>query len=126
MGPPLHRTQDKMKITRWGVYLVDLNPTLGTKPGKIRPCVVVQDDALNQVLHPSTVLLPISSKDVTRAGYPLRIFLPRGEGGLDKDSVVLVDQFLAWDNRRFREQIGTLSPAKSTELEAACRDFFGW
>ncbi len=115
-----------MKIKRWGVYLVDLNPRIGTKPGKIRPCVVVQDDFLNEIDHPSTVILPITSKNVTKAGYPLRVFLARGEGGLQADSMVLVDQFLAWDNSRFQKALGELSVEKRVELESACREFFGW
>lgn len=115
-----------MKIKRWGVYLVDLNPVIGTKPGKIRPCVVIQDDALNDVDHPSTVILPITSKNVVKDAYPLRVFLDRGEGGLEADSMILVDQFLAWDNRRFLEKLGDLSLDKKVELESACREFFGW
>lgn len=115
-----------MKIRRWGVYLVDLNPRIGTKPGKIRPCVVVQDDALNEIDHPSTVILPVTSKGVTKEAPSLRVFLPRGEAGLDADSVVLIDQFLAWDNERFRKHLGDLSLQKQVELESACREFFGW
>lgn len=115
-----------MKIKRWGVYLVDLHPPVGTKPGKVRPCVVVQDDVLNDVGHPSTVILPITSKQVMEDAYPLRVFLPKGEAGLEVASVVLVDQFLAWDNERFRKKLGDLSLEKKRELEAACREFFGW
>lgn len=115
-----------MKIRRWGVYLVDLNPRIGTKPGKIRPCVVVQDDFLNEIGHPSTVILPITSKNAAKAGYPLRVFLAKGEGGLQTDSMALVDQFLAWDNGRFQKQLGELSLDKRVELESACREFFGW
>jgi mRNA interferase MazF len=115
-----------IKIRRWGVYVVDLNPRLGTKPGKQRPIVVVQPDELNEAGHPSTVILPISSKIPQKNAYPLRVLLPKGEGGLDCDSVVLVDQFLAWDNERFKSFLGMLSSEKVTELEGACREFFGW
>jgi|SRR3989338_4489689 len=115
-----------MKIKRWGVYLVNLNPRIGTKPGKLRPCVVIQDDVLNDVFHPSTVILPITSKNVRKDAFPLRVYLPSGEGGLETDSMILVDQFLAWDNNRFHEKLGDLSSEKSHELEAACKEFFGW
>lgn len=115
-----------MKIRRWGVYLVDLNPPIGTKPGKLRPCVVVQDDALNEAGHPSTVILPITSKNITRQAFPLRVFLPKGEGRVETDSMILVDQFLAWDNERFKKHLGDLSSEKRQELEHACREFFGW
>jgi mRNA interferase MazF len=115
-----------VKIKRWGVYLVDLRPRVGTKPGKLRPCVVIQDDVLNDIGHPSTVILPISSQLPAADAYPLRVRLVAGEAGLVKASVVLVDQFLAWDNARFMQQLGSLSLPKATELEAACRAFFGW
>ena len=115
-----------MKIKRWSVYSVDLNPRIGTKPGKLRPCVVVQDDFLNDSDHPSTVVLPITSKEAKKGMEPLRIFLPKGEAGLKTDSMVLVDQFLAWDNQRFKQHLGNLSLEKQVELESACRDFFGW
>ncbi len=115
-----------MKIRRWGVYLVDLNPRIGTKPGKLRPCVVVQDDALNEIDHPSTVVLPITSQHPISGTAPLRVFLAKGEAGLTVDSAILVDQFLAWDNQRFKKFLGELSLNKQLELEDACRDFFGW
>ena len=115
-----------MKIKRWGVYLVDLNPQIGTKPGKLRPCVVVEDDALNEINHPSTVILPITTKNAADQARPLRVFLAKGEAGLEKNSMVLVDQFLAWDNARFKKHLGDLSDKKRGELESACREFFGW
>lgn len=113
-----------MKIRRWGVYLVNLDPNIGTKPGKTRPALVVQSDVVNEVGHPSTVILPISSKTKNKNQFPLRVFLPKGEAGLDKDSVVLVDQILAWDNRRFVRQVGFLSDHKMAEVKDAFRDFF--
>lgn len=115
-----------IRIRRWGVYLVDLNPRVGTKPGKLRPCVVIQDDALNDAGHPSTVVVPVTSQRADQSAFPLRVFLPHGEGGVERDSVILVDQLLAWDNLRFVHQLGMLSLEKQIELEEACRDFFGW
>ncbi|MBI2360634.1 MAG: type II toxin-antitoxin system prevent-host-death family antitoxin [Deltaproteobacteria bacterium] len=43
------------------VYAVDLNPRFGTEPGKARPVVVVQTDALNRP-HPSTIICPLATK----------------------------------------------------------------
>jgi hypothetical protein len=48
----------------------------------------------------------------------------KGEAGLEKDSVILVDQILAWDNRRFVRHIGILSDDKMMEVKDAFRDFF--
>lgn len=113
-------------IRQWGVYLVNLNPPVGTKPGKTRPVVVVQPDALNEISHPSTVILPITSQLKNREAIPLRVFLTGDSCGLEKDSLVLVDQIVAWDNRRFVKQLGLLPLDKAQELESALKQFFGW
>ncbi len=126
MGSSIDSDQNQIEIKRWSTYLIDLNPRLGTKPGKIRPCVVIQDDSLNAIKHPSTVILPITSKNVTKDAFPLRVFLPKEEAGLEVDSMILVDQFLAWDNERFKKHLGSLSSNKQEELELACKEFFGW
>lgn len=115
-----------MKIKRWGVYSVNLEPNIGTKPGKIRPAVVIQNNLVNAAGHPSTVILPLSSKTKNKNQFPLRVYLPKGEADLDKDSVVLVDQVLAWDNRRFVRHIGQLSSQKSDEIRCAFLDFFAF
>lgn len=95
-----------MKIEKFGVYLADLNPALGTEAGKVRPVVVVQTNLLNNV-HPSTIVCPITSKTVSGAQL-LRVHTPKQECGLEKDSDILVDQVRAIDNRRFIRQVGKL------------------
>lgn len=114
------------KIKQWGVFLADLNPPIGTKPGKVRPVVAIQPDQFNQYGHTSTVVLPISSKVRTSKSSLMRVLLSATECGLEQDSVLLVDQIMALDNRKFIEHIGELSPEKTTEVTAALKDFFGW
>jgi len=46
-----------MEIKKWRVYVANLDPRMGTEPGKVRPVVVVQTDLLNGT-HPSTVVCP--------------------------------------------------------------------
>jgi mRNA interferase MazF len=92
---------------RYGhLYLADLNPRFGTEPGKVRPVVVVQTDALNR-FHPSTIVCPLTTQT---AGFdnPLRVALPKGMSGLSRASDVLVDQIKSIDNRRLRRQLGAL------------------
>nr|HAD52490.1 type II toxin-antitoxin system PemK/MazF family toxin [Algoriphagus sp.] len=49
-----------MKV-QYEIWLVNLNPSKGTEPGKIRPAVIIQTNLLNQVMHPSTLICPITS-----------------------------------------------------------------
>jgi len=88
------------------LYVADLNPRFGTEPGKVRPVVVVQTDALNRV-HPSTIICPLTTK-VAGFENPLRVALPKGVSGLGRPSDILVDQIKAIDNRRLRRSLGAL------------------
>lgn len=96
-----------MEIKKWHVYLADLNPRIGTEPGKVRPVVVVQTDLLNG-LHPSTVVCPLTTKVQPRARF-LRVHLTIGEAGLKEWSDIIVDQIRAIDNRRFLGHTGKIS-----------------
>ena len=111
-----------MTPRRWHLYTVDLEPRVGTKPGKQRPCVAVQPDEFAAAGLPSTVILPITTRSVADA-FPLRVRLPRGTCGLSADSDVLVDQMLAWDNTLFRRELGVLPEALQDEIRRALRDF---
>ncbi len=108
---------------RWHVYIVDLEPQVGSKPGKQRPCLAIQPDELAQAGLDSTVVLPLTTKVTRGNAFPLRVHVPAGTAGLDRASDVLVDQILAWDNGLFRREVGSLPDALQDEVKAALRDF---
>jgi len=83
---------------RGSVWLANLNPGRGTEPGKIRPVLIVQSQALLEADHPSTLIVPLTSNVIDDA-EPLRLRLP-AQVGLDKDSDLLLDQLRAIDNKR--------------------------
>ena len=88
-----------MKVRRGVLYLADLSPRVGTEPGKVRPVLVVQTDLLNDAGHPSTWVLPCTTR---LAGENLlRVELPPGIAGNRDECEVMVDQSRAIDNRRF-------------------------
>ena len=100
---------------RYGhVYLADLNPRFGTEPGKIRPVVVVQTDALNPY-HLSTLICPLTTQ-IDDVETPLRVAMPKGVSGLSAASDILVDPIKTIDNQRFRRKLGALSEAYLKEL----------
>ena len=103
-----------MEIRKGHVYTADLNPRIGTEPGKVRPVVVVQTDLLNGV-HPSTVICPLTPLIQPEAQI-LRVHLARGEAGLKEPSDILVDQVRAIDNHRFLKATGRLSQRSLEKL----------
>lgn len=80
------------------VWLANLNPGRGTEPGKMRPVLVVQGQALLDAGHPSTLIVPLTTRLVDDA-EPLRLRVAARER-IDHDSDLLIDQLRAIDNRR--------------------------
>ncbi len=108
---------------QWHLYVVDLEPRVGTKPGKQRPCLAIQPSEFSEAGLESTVVLPLTTKLTPGDALPLRVRIPRGMCGLESDSDVLVDQVLAWDNSLFRRELGMLPEALIENIKAALRDF---
>ena len=98
------------------MYVVDFNPRVRTKPGKLRPAVVIQDDLVNEAHYPSTIVLPTTTH-LVETESPLRHRLSVGAGGVARASDVLVGQVIAVANESFRKELGVL-PAET--LEALC------
>ncbi len=85
-------------VERGEVWIADLNPRRGTEPGKTRPVLIVQAQALLDAGHPSTLVAPLTTRVVADA-EPLRVRIPAA-GDLQRDSDALIDQVRAIDNRR--------------------------
>jgi mRNA interferase MazF len=108
---------------RWHVYVVALDPRVGTKPGKQRPCLAIQPTEFGESGLPSTVVLPLTTKIVRVDAFPLRVRVPAGVCGLQRDSDLLVDQILAWDNDLFRRDLGPIPEALRDEIRHAVLEF---
>jgi mRNA interferase MazF len=102
-----------------GLYNADLNPRFGTEEGKGRPVVVVQSDLLNETGHPSTWVLPCTTR--LSGESLLRIVLPKGMAGNARACEVMVDQSRTIDNARFKRRLGMLPPAILEELKQKLR-----
>lgn len=85
-------------FNRGSIWWADLNPGSGTEPGKRRPVLVFQNQALLDAQHPSILIIPLTSQLIEDA-EPLRIRVT-AQGALEKDSDLLIDQIRAIDNKR--------------------------
>ena len=102
-----------MKYKQYDIWLADLNPTVGTEPGKTRPVVIIQTDLLNDV-HISTIVCPVTT-NVKPEAEILRVHLKKAQ--LEKLSDILVDQPRAIDNKRFIKKLGKLSNDQISQLK---------
>ena len=105
---------------RGEVWLANLNPRLGAEPGKTRPVLIVQSQALLDVDHPSTLIVPLTTNLIDEA-EPLRIRV-LASADLSKESDLLIDQLRAVDNTRLvRGPLTLLSPEVLTSVDEAIR-----
>ena len=95
-----------MKIKQFEIWTADLNPQIGTEPGKIRPVLIIQTDLLNST-HPSTVICPITT-NVIKGSEILRVHIKKGIANVQKPSDLMIDQIRAIDNSRLLKKIGDL------------------
>ena len=101
----------KQKIARplrGEVYFVAFDPTPGAEIRKTRPALILQNDIANRS-SPITIVAAITSK-FDEELYPTEVLVRAPEGGLDADSVVLLNQIRSVDRRRLMRRVGRLRP----------------
>jgi mRNA interferase MazF len=96
-----------MSIKQYEIWIADLNPQIGTEPGKSRPVLVIQTDLLNTVPHPSTIICPITA-NVKKDSEILRVHLKKGTANVHQDCDIMIDQIRAIDNSRLMKKVGVL------------------
>ena len=106
-----------MKVKQYDIWLADLNPSVGTEPGKTQPVVVVQTDLLNGE-HLSTIICPVTT-NVKPDVQLLRVHLKKGQ--LKKLSDILVDQVRAIDNKRLIKKLWQLTKEQKEKLKENLR-----
>jgi mRNA interferase MazF len=104
---------------RGEVYWANLDPAIGSEIAKTRPALIISNDVGNQYAA-RVIVAPISSGGLGKV-YPFEVHLNPGEGGLSKESKILLDQIRTLDKSRLGEQIGALGAERMEEVNRAIR-----
>ncbi len=104
-------------IKRGELYYADLSPVVGSEQGGVRPILIVQNDTGNKY-SPTIIAAAVTSR-LTKAKLPTHIEISANDFGLNKDSVILLEQIRTLDKRRLKERIGELSPVTMRKVNAA-------
>lgn len=102
-------------------YLADMNPPRKSKPGKLRPVVVIQASDTIAAQTPGIVIVPLSTK--TAGGEnTLRVLIETNRGlKIDKNSVALLDQIHTLDRALFTAHLGAVSPDTLEKIRGGVR-----
>lgn len=117
------RPKKEVAPKRGQVYLVSFDPTIGSEIKKTRPALVLQNDTANRY-SPITIVAAITSK-IDEKLYPTEVPIPRGEGGLTADSVVLSNQIRSIDRRRLVKKLGSVKADTMGRVERAMQVSLG-
>ncbi|MBR1740217.1 MAG: type II toxin-antitoxin system PemK/MazF family toxin [Ruminococcus sp.] len=112
-----------MTVHRGEIYYADLSPVVGSEQGGLRPVLIVQNDIGNK--HSPTVIAAAITSRMDKAKLPTHIRLSGGTCGLQRDSVVLLEQIRTLDKRRLRERMGSLDMSAMLAVDSALSVSFG-
>ena len=110
-------------MQRGDIYLVDLEPTQGSESNKVRPAVIVSNNAANRTAERNgrgvISVVPVTSN--TDRVFPFQVLLRSGEGDLSVDSKAQAEQVRSVDYARLRRKVGTIPPSSLSRLDEALR-----
>jgi mRNA interferase MazF len=103
-------------VKRFDVYLTNLDPTVGSEIKKIRPCLVISPDEMNQSIA-TIIIAPLTTRG---RPYPTRVPC-RFQG---KNGQIALDQLRAIDKLRLVKQVGNISSATQQAVLAKLLEMF--
>ena len=92
-----------MVIRRGDIFYADLRPVVGSEQGGIRPVLIIQNDVGNK--HSPTVICAAITSKMNKAKLPTHIEIDSNVYGIEKDSVILLEQLRTIDKRRLKDKV---------------------
>ena len=93
-------------IRRGDIYYAELNPVVGSEQGGTRPVLIISNNTGNRH-SPTVIIAAITSRVHTKAKLPTHTSVKDFEG-LDKDSIILLEQIRTIDKQRLKNHMGTM------------------
>ena len=104
-------------IKRGDIFYADLSPVIGSEQGGLRPVLIVQNDVGNKY-SPTVIAAAITSR-MSKTKLPTHIDIYAERAGLQKDSVILLEQMRTIDKQRLGEKMGHLDNETMNAVNAA-------
>lgn len=112
-----------MNIKRGDIYYADLSPVVGSEQGGVRPVLIVQNDVGNK--YSPTVIAAAITSQRDKTELPTHIKVTADGSGLQRDSIILLEQVRTIDKRRLKERMGTLDTGSMNRVDQALSVSFG-
>ena len=106
-----------MVIKRGDIFYADLRPVVGSEQGGIRPVLIIQNDVGNR--HSPTVICAAITSKMNKAKLPTHIEIDASAYGIERDSVILLEQLRTIDKKRLETYIGRLEEKHIRRIDHA-------
>ncbi|MBI3653314.1 MAG: type II toxin-antitoxin system PemK/MazF family toxin [Acidobacteria bacterium] len=105
-----------MVVKRFDVYLINLDPTIGSEIKKTRPCLIISPDEMNRYIN-TVIVAPMTTKGRT---YPTRVDC-RFQG---KSGQIVLDQIRTVDKARLVQRLGKVDAQTQTKVSSVLGEMF--
>ncbi len=106
-----------MVVKRFDVYLVNLDPTIGSEIKKTRPCLILSPDEMNRYIA-TAIIAPMTTK---ARSYPSRVAC-QFQG---KDGQIVLDQIRTVDKARLVRRLGRIDEQTQMQVLSVLAELFG-
>ena len=104
-------------VKRGDIFYADLSPVVGSEQGGVRPVIIIQNDIGNK--YSPTIIIAAITSQINKAKLPTHVEISSEEYGLNKDSVVLLEQIRTLDKKRLKEKIGHMTDSDMKKVDNA-------
>ncbi len=105
-----------MEVSQYQIFLVNLDPTIGSEIRKSRPCVILSPNEMNKYLH-TVVIAPMTTSSKK---YPTRVEVKHD----NKIGLIVIDQIRTIDKQRIIKPLGRLSKPEIKEVKSIIKETF--
>jgi len=104
-------------VKRGEIYFADLSPVVGSEQGGVRPVLIIQNDIGNR-FSPTVIVAAITAQ-IQKAKLPTHVEIKASKHGLERDSVILLEQIRTLDKQRLTDKITRLDAKMMREIDHA-------
>lgn len=106
-----------MEIKRGDIYLANLDPVIYSESDAIKSVLIIQNDIANQ--YASTTIVAAITSQIPNTKLPTRIKLNEKKFGLNKDSIILLDEIRTVNKNLLREMVGSIDEETMQKVSEA-------
>ncbi len=104
-------------MKRGDVFYADLSPVVGSEQGGVRPVLIIQNDIGNR-FSPTVIVAAITAQ-IQKAKLPTHVEIEAKSHGMERDSVILLEQIRTIDKQRLTDKITHLDDETMRKVDEA-------